>query len=85
MMATSAVSAGGVMWWFLLAGGVLWVVGLCVAWCLCMIAKRADEAAREHRRTSGCATHGFPRAISAPVSDLRQSRRLEKGGTAQSG
>jgi hypothetical protein len=38
------------MWWFLLAGGALWVVGLCLAWCLCMIAKRADEAAREYSK-----------------------------------
>jgi hypothetical protein len=50
------------MWWFLLAGGLLWVVSLCFAWCLCIIAKRADEAAREHNRMSGCATHGFPRS-----------------------
>lgn len=50
------------MWWFLLAGGVLWIVSLCVAWCLCMIAKRADEAARKHSRMSGCATHGCPRS-----------------------
>jgi hypothetical protein len=50
------------MWWFLLAGGVLWVVGLCFAWCLCTNAKRADAAAREQRRMSGCATHGLPRS-----------------------
>ena len=46
----------------MLAGGVLWGVGLCVAWCLCMIAKRADEAARKHSRMSSCATRGCPRS-----------------------
>jgi hypothetical protein len=44
------------MWWCLLAGGGPWVVGLCIAWCLCIIAKRADEAVREQSR-SGRATH----------------------------
>jgi hypothetical protein len=56
------------MWWFLLAGGVLWVVGLCVAWCLCMIAKRADEATREHRRMNGLQLMTSPGAISAPIT-----------------